>query len=331
MSKKRLELKVGLFVLMCLIAVAVLMLQFSKGTTFFLPTYNIRLKASNVGGLKTQASVLMSGVKIGTVSAAELSPEGTNVTITLKIYKIHVVREGARFTIETSGFLGDQYVAVYPGTNGGAILGTDGHMDATAEEPFNVAEAARSAVGFIQRLDRTASKVDAAVNDVRRLVLNEQTLSNLAFTVGSLRRFSEDAQATVDNINQLIASNRVTAVEALTNFLVFSQGLDTLDLSAQDILATNSPRISAALDNLQFSTVTLSNILSEAQAGHGLVGSLLNDQDGARNVSLLTSNLEVTSSNLNRFGLWRVLWGVKPAKQKETHTNAAASGCKPLD
>jgi len=331
MNNKRLELKVGLFVLMCLIVVAVLMVQFSRGTTFFLPTYNIYLKASNVGGLKTQASVLMSGVKIGTVAAADLSPEGTNVTITLKIYKSHVIREGALFTIETSGFLGDQYVAVYPGTNGGAILGTEGHTDANAVEPFNVAEAARSAVGFLQRLDRTAAKVDAAVNDIRRLVLNEQTLSNLAFTVSKLPRVADDAQAAVDNINQLVASNRLTAAEAVTNLLVFSQGLDTLGLSAQDILTTNAPRISAALDNLRSSSVTLSNLLDEARDSHGLVGSLLNDQKEAADVSLLTSNLAVTSSNLNRFGLWRVLWGVKPAKHKEVRTSATAPDSKPLN
>jgi phospholipid/cholesterol/gamma-HCH transport system substrate-binding protein len=331
MNNKRLELKVGLFVLMCLAVVAMLMVQFSRGTTFFLPTYNIYLKASNVGGLKTQASVLMSGVKIGTVAAADLSPEGTNVTITLKIYKSHAVREGARFTIETSGFLGDQYVAVYPGTNGGAILGTEGHMDAIAEEPFNVAEAARSAVGFIQRLDRTAAKVDAAVNDIRRLVLNEQTLSNLAFTVSKLPRVADDAQAAVDSINQLVASNRLTAAEAVTNLLVFSQGLDTLDVSAHDILATNGPTVSAALDNLRSSSVTLSNLLGEAQSGHGLVGSLLNDQKEAAEVSLLTSNLAVTSSNLNRFGLWRVLWGVKPAKHKDPPADDPLKAGKPQE
>ena len=51
------------------------MLQFSKGTALFRPTYDILLKASNVGGLKKRAGVLMSGVQIGSVAGDQLGAE----------------------------------------------------------------------------------------------------------------------------------------------------------------------------------------------------------------------------------------------------------------
>ena len=51
---------------------AVLLLQFSKGNTLFRQTYTVILDASNVGGLRNKASVLMSGVQVGTVSAIKL-------------------------------------------------------------------------------------------------------------------------------------------------------------------------------------------------------------------------------------------------------------------
>ena len=92
MSPKRLEWKVGLFVLVCLVLLGVLVLNFSKGLTFFTPTYTLHLKTANVGGIKREASVLMAGVQVGNVTGAELSPEGTNVTVFLKIlnrYRIH--------------------------------------------------------------------------------------------------------------------------------------------------------------------------------------------------------------------------------------------------
>ncbi len=330
MSKQGMELKVGLFVMSCLIVLAVLMLQFSKGTTFFRSTYTIYLHASNVGGLKPKASVLMSGVQIGTVANTQLSPEGTNVTIFLKIYKPYVVRESARFSIETSGFLGDQYVAVYPNRNEGAMLGTPGHMEADVEEPFNIQEAARSAVGFIHRLDETAKKLDTAVNDIRRVVLNEQTLTNLAFTINSLRQVSEDARTTMQNIDQLVVSNRVPASIAVSNLITFTERLNNLGISAQDLVTTNSPKVSVALENLDNSTAMLTNLMTEAQAGNGLVGSLIKDDKLANNVSLLASNLQVTSSNLNRFGLWRVIRGVKPPKQKPPPEEPDYHGRTPL-
>src|SRR5689334_10180412 len=104
MSKSRQELKVGIFVAVCLILLAGLLLQFSKGTTFFRHTYTIVLKAANAGSMKPKASVLMAGVQIGTVSKIELAQGGKSVMIYLKIYEQFKVHKDARFTIEQSGF-----------------------------------------------------------------------------------------------------------------------------------------------------------------------------------------------------------------------------------
>jgi len=122
MSKSRLEWKVGVFVFIGLVLLAVLMLGFSKGLTFFGPTYDIYLRSANVGGLKTRAGVLMSGVQVGTVSDIKLAPSGTNVTITLRILSTYVIYHDARFTIEQSGFLGDQYVGIVPTKNEGGTF-----------------------------------------------------------------------------------------------------------------------------------------------------------------------------------------------------------------
>lgn len=319
MSQSNREVKVGLFVLVCLILVAGLLLQFSKGVTLFHPTKTIILNANNIGGLRVRASVLMSGVQVGTVAETRLSPEGTNVFIFLKIYNQYVIRDDARFVIEQSGFLGDQYVAVYPGLNQGAIL--TNNAVAHAEEPFNLLAAARSANGFIQRIDTAAKKLDDAINDVRRLVLNETTLTNLAVTISTFRKVSEQASTTVSGINGLIETNGAHVGVAISNLVLFSEGLKTLGSNAEGILDTNGAQISLAVSNLQISTAILTNLLGEAQAGHGLVGALFKNQDTANNVSILASNLAVTSDNLNRLGLWHFLWyHPKPPK-----TNAPSS------
>src|SRR5437763_14896150 len=122
MSQKRLEWKVGLFVLVCLLLLGLLVLSFSKGLTFFTPTYTVRLKTTNVGGIKREAAVLMAGVPIGNVTGAELSPEGTNVTVFLKILKRYQIHGDAVFTIDSMGFLGDQYIASIPGRTEAAVL-----------------------------------------------------------------------------------------------------------------------------------------------------------------------------------------------------------------
>ena len=147
MDKSRLEWKVGLFVFIGLVLLAVLLLQFSKGLTFFRPTYDILLHAQSVGGLKPRAQILMSGVQVGTVSAMRLAPDGKSVTIILRIYQQHQIHKDARFVIEQSGFLGDQYVAILPTRNEGPLFGD--REEAKAEAPLDLQEVARSAAGFL--------------------------------------------------------------------------------------------------------------------------------------------------------------------------------------
>src|SRR5471030_2566038 len=117
MDSKRLELKVGLFVFIGLALLAVAVIQFSKGTSLFRGTYSLRLHAANVGGLKLSADVLLAGVSVGSVSDIKLDGAGKSVTIFLKIYKDYKIHGDARFVIEQSGFLGDEYVSVIPTAN----------------------------------------------------------------------------------------------------------------------------------------------------------------------------------------------------------------------
>src|SRR2546427_11527744 len=112
MSQKRLEWKVGLFVLACLVLLGLLVLNFSKGLTFFTPTYTLRLKTSNVGGIKREAAVLVAGVPVGNVAGAEISPGGGAGTGVLEILSRYQIYCGAVVTNDLMGVLGDQYVAI---------------------------------------------------------------------------------------------------------------------------------------------------------------------------------------------------------------------------
>jgi len=318
MNKSRLEWKVGLFVLIGLVLLALLLLQFSKGVTFPGQTYIIKLRAANIGGLKVKSQVLMAGVQVGTVSDIVLSPHGTNVTSSLKIFKQYVIHKDARFVIEQAGFLGDQYVSIMPTRNAGDIF-HEGDI-AVAEAPFNMQEVARSAAGFLQRIDETALRLNDAIADVRRLVLNEQTLTNLSAAVGNMRVVSEKAIGTMDNLDALVSTNSPALGHASSNLLVFTEEMKEFSSGLGAILATNSDQIHSAVKNIESSTVVLKTVLDELQAGKGLAGALLKNEKLADSVSQIADNLSITTSNLNRLGLWGILWQHKPPK-----TDAAAS------
>ena len=316
MEKSRLEIKVGLFVFVCLALLAAMMVQFNKGASLLHDTYILKLHTTNVGGLKHEASVLLAGVPVGIVKDIQIDPSGKSVTIILKINKKFQnkplpIYGDARFVIEQAGFLGDQYVSIIP-TENKAPPFADG-ADVNCQEPFDLQEVARGAAGFIKRMDETAKKLDASVTDLRAQVLNAQTLSSFGVALTNMKTFTEDALGAIKAINAIVTTNGTQVGVAVSNLVVFSSQLNQLGASAQEILATNSVNITAATKNIDDVTVTVKALATDLQAGRGLAGAVLQNQELATNVQNIAANLAVTTSNLNRVGIWGILWSSKPA------------------
>lgn len=287
MSQKRNEFKVGLFVTIGLILLVALLLLFSKGMSLR-PGYTLLLQARSAGTLKSRVNVMMSGVPVGSIVRIELAPDGRNVTIHLRIERRYEIHRDARFVIEQSGFLGDQYVSILPaGDSNNAPLLQDGDT-VSAEAPFDLQEVARAAAGFIKRISETADRLNQTIADVRREALNEQTLTNLSTSVAALNRFSHEALETVDDLKSLVQ--------------------------------TNSAPVTATISNLNSASVALNSLLTDVQAGKGAAGTMLKDEALAENLRQMAANLNAVSSNLHSQGLWHLLW-----KKHPPLTNAPAA------
>ncbi|MEI8289202.1 MAG: MlaD family protein [Verrucomicrobiota bacterium] len=316
MENSRLETKVGLFVLLGLVLLGVLMVQFSKGTSLFRSTYQLKLHTENVGGLKQKSAVMLAGVPVGSIQQIQLSPDGKVVTILLKIYRDYPIYTNAMFAIESAGFLGDQFVSITPATNTLAMADSAKFADGAevdCQKPFNIQQVARDAAGFIQRIDETAKKLDASVTDLRAQVLNAGTLANFGTSITNLKLFTEQALGTLRNINGIVESNSTQVGMAVSNAVLFSEELTRLAASAQALLDTNGATVSVAVRNLADTTAAFKNIAGDVRAGRGLAGAVLQSPELATNVQAIAANLAVTSSNLNRLGLWGILWSHPPA------------------
>jgi phospholipid/cholesterol/gamma-HCH transport system substrate-binding protein len=319
MEKSRLETKVGLFVLFGLVLLAALLLQFSKGTNLWRGTYELHLHAANVGGIKPRASVLLAGVQVGSVENIELADHGKSVTMTLKIYRDIPIYHDAQFVIEQSGFLGDQFISIIPTTNAPPVLANN--ADIQCQSPFNIQQVARDTAGFIQRIDETAKKLDASVTDLRSQVLNAETLANFGTAITNMKHFTEQALDTVKDINNVVNTNGAQVGIAVSNAVLFSVGLNQLSDDAKAVLATNSANIATATKNIADTTAIFKQLALDIQAGKGLAGTVLQNPELATNVQDIAANLSVTSSNLNRIGLWGILWSHKPTGANKPANN----------
>ena len=321
MDKSRLETKVGLFVCLGLTLLAALLLQFSKSTSLWRGTYELHLHAVNVGGIKPRASVLLAGVQVGSVAQIRLAPDGKSVTIDLKIYKEFPIYTNSAFVIESAGFLGDQFVSIIPSTNLVAMTEADkftNGANALCIPPFNLLQVARDAGGFINRIDDTAKDLADSVKDLRAKVLNAETLSSFGTSITNLKLFTEQALDAVKGINGIVNTNGEQVSLAVSNAVKFSAGLTDLTDSAKQILATNGVTLNQATKDLAEAMNNVKQITSDVQAGKGLAGAVLQNPELATNVQTLAANLAITSSNLNRLGLWGILWSHPPASTNAT-------------
>jgi len=288
-------------VVLGLVLVGALLLSFSKGMSLFSSTYELNLKANSVGGLKTGANVLLSGVVAGNVVGAEVSPEGRGVIIRAKIHERYQLYDDARFVIEQIGFLGDQFVAIYPQKNGGSIL-KDGDT-VMCEEPLNIQEVVRTASGLMQQASQTVKLFNEAVARVDRTVLSEHSLSNVTATLANFRTVSEHAVTMVENIEKLVQTNSPPISISVSNLVRFSEDLEMLASEMTQAVITNRVELTKAVKNLEATTQVLQRLAHQVEAGKGLAGSLIMDDQLKINVSNTVVNLAILSSNLNKYGL----------------------------
>ena len=310
--KIKTEWKVGLFLAISLVLTAALVVKFSKGTNPFTEIYLLRLTTKNADGLKRNSVVLMAGMPVGKISAIHLDTNTGIVTLDAKIKAEYEIRADAKFFIETKGFLGDKFIGVIPGANKLPPL-NDGDTRA-CEESFDLVRTARSATDLIDELKVVATQVTNIVNRIDSKLLDEQTLTNLAAGLSNLREISSKASDTIAGVERLISTNTPPIQGAISNVVAFSQQLKAAGDDMQRLIATNRVVVDESLDNIRQTTESLRNLAIAAEQGKGLAGKLFSDEELARNFAVLSSNLVETSTKLNRNGLWGILWKGKEKK-----------------
>ena len=117
MNSRKMEIGVGLFVSLAVLAFLMLALKVAdQGMQGSGQTYELFAKFDNIGGLKVRSAVKVGGVTIGRVGSIELDPEDFTPVVRLVIsedYKNFPDTSSA--SILTAGLLGEQYIGFQPG------------------------------------------------------------------------------------------------------------------------------------------------------------------------------------------------------------------------
>jgi len=260
--ERGLEFKVGIFVFVGLAMLGALVVQFGRLGEGFKRYYTITVRFTDAGGLLKGTDVLLAGARIGKVaSGPKLVREGGGVAVPLKIYDYIKIPEGTKFTVGSSGLLGDRFVNVtIPPGPPKAYLPPNADVNGARETGID--DLTSSGGALVNDLRGTVRKIDTTVTR-----LNQDTLSPANM---------ENLKASMEHLNQ--------ATSALAES---SKKLDGVIDQADSVMASAKK----AADGLQNAIGDTRKVLRSAMQGKGLVATLLNDQQLANDLHALVSNL----------------------------------------
>lgn len=116
MAKRNVEILVGLFVVLGLLALVFVSLKAANLTSFGNgATYTLAARFDNIGGLKLRAPVRSAGVVVGRVTRIALDPKTFQGVVTLEVNQGFQFPKDTSAKILTAGLLGDQYIGLEPG------------------------------------------------------------------------------------------------------------------------------------------------------------------------------------------------------------------------
>ena len=117
MTQRVIEIFVGLFIVLALVALLVLAIRVSGFTGGDNKDgYVVTAEFDNIGGLKVNAPVQIAGVKVGEVVSITLDQQTFRADVTMDIFsKNTMIPSDSSASIFTAGILGAQYISLTPG------------------------------------------------------------------------------------------------------------------------------------------------------------------------------------------------------------------------
>lgn len=263
-SPRSIEVKVGILILTAIGLLAAFVII--MGGVNFQPTYPIYVEFDNPGGLQAGAPVKVAGVKVGKISeiqfrGAEVADTGkreplVRMKVMLEKRYQKSVRENSLFYVTTQGVLGEQFLAIEPGSQdlpalpeGAVVRGIDPpRLDMLLSESYELLHTSVQAIrenrkefaeafdGLRKTLKGTGDLMDRNGGKLDRIVTNVETMT------------AEGADAVKEARAKYVNNPQIDRIVANTDSVTGALAKDTPVLLADaKVTMANAKRISTTL------------------------------------------------------------------------------------
>ena len=272
MSKERsIEVKVGLLILVALGILGGFVLV--MGGLSFERTYAIYVDFDNPGGLQTGAPVKLAGVTVGKVDELQFRggdpATGKHAMVRAKLdikTKIRdTIREDAEFYVTTQGVLGEQFLAIEPGTPTKPVLDPDKTIPKGIGPPRLDLFFAKA----YELLDMTVT----GLNNNRELIgdIAKNTSGLLAGLNGAVSGNKDRIDRIMQNLENLTAEANSLTKDAHSKYVnnpKIERTIDNIDKIAADLEKDSGPLLKdakEAIANLNRASATVGDAEGQAK------------------------------------------------------------------
>ena len=290
-ERKGTEVFVGLFLLIGFGVIAVMVVMFGRAGQGFAEFYELTVEFPNASGLVKNSDVLLSGARIGHVSAPpQLTGSSFAVAVQLKIRSDILIPKKSSIVVGSSGLLGDRFVDVIPlpgfdlhdtAAPGSVIKGTRaGGMDDLTQKGGVVMD---SLVAELQ-------KVGVMTENINNRLLSKQNLDNLEATFANLKATSANFSDASKKLGDVLAQAEGAVGSAKDTMKTADAAAGDLRAAIADLrkLADSATKtISGAKSLVDSGTV----LMKRATEGEGALGTLISNKQSAEDLRVFLANL----------------------------------------
>jgi phospholipid/cholesterol/gamma-HCH transport system substrate-binding protein len=263
MNEQALRFRLGVFVLMTLILLAVLVLLFGGFPTLFKQHHTFVVTFPNATGLSPGTPVRRSGVRVGEVQRVDLDEESGVVRVTLLVDARHIIRRDDRPTLVHGILGGDTSIDFVPRHPG------DATADRTPVPPGSELPGATQAdvAALMNQTSDTIPEVRRTNEEIRELARAWRGM------IPELRRTNDEILVTSRNwgrlgerLDVLLQTNQEKLVKTLDNVndTVVRMG-DTFNAENQRNLAATLKNVRAGTENLESISRSTDELMKESR------------------------------------------------------------------
>lgn len=199
------DLKVGLFVLIGTIALAISIVMFGGDQLLFARTYELRTVLKDVQGLAPGSIVSLSGLTVGNVKRIQFEPKSSELMIIMEIETKHKDRitTDAVASARTQGALGDRYIYIEPNAMQGEVL-KNGDMlkAATKGDLFDIISEKGSELSNIIDIIKEVHLLMKNINQNNR---SGQLMDSMIGAANGMEKMSAETRQTAAKLNSILA------------------------------------------------------------------------------------------------------------------------------